>query len=81
MNKKVVLITGSSRGIGKVIAMDFAMQGHAVIINYLKSKKDAENLRKKIKEINGDVLLIKADVASKNEVKKWLKKLEKNIHT
>lgn len=50
MNKKTVLITGSSRGIGKAIAVKFAKKGYNVIINcahneeaLLKAKKEIES--------------------------------------
>ena len=34
MERKVVLVTGGSRGIGKAIAIDFANKGYDVVINY-----------------------------------------------
>ena len=35
---KIALVTGSSRGIGKAIAEDFATKGYNVVINYIKEK-------------------------------------------
>lgn len=40
MNKNV-LVTGSSRGIGKAIVTDFAAKGYNVIINYKNSDEEA----------------------------------------
>ena len=42
-----VLITGSSRGIGKAIAFKFAKEGHNVIINGSRDKKDCSGQRLK----------------------------------
>ena len=47
--QKVALVTGSSRGIGKATIIEFAKQGYNVIINYIKSDKEA-----KLKFIKGE---------------------------
>ena len=49
MENKVVLVTGSSRGIGKATIIEFAKKGYNVVINYISSEKEA-----KIKFIDGD---------------------------
>ena len=43
--KKVALITGSSRGIGKACAETLARRGYAVCINYIERRDKAEELR------------------------------------
>lgn len=68
MNKCVV-ITGASRGIGRQIAFDFALEGYNVIINYNKSFSKAESLKKEILEKGGVCEIFKADVSKEEEVK------------
>ena len=43
-NKKVALITGGSRGIGKAIAIKFAKEGYNLVINYVSDKTNLEEL-------------------------------------
>ena len=50
MDKKVALITGSSHGIGRATAIEFAKHGYNVIINYVKGEEDATDLKQKLEE-------------------------------
>lgn len=42
--KKVVLVTGSSKGIGKATAIEFAKKNYDVVINYVTDKENVEKL-------------------------------------
>lgn len=66
---KTVLITGSSRGIGKAIAIAFAKKGYNVGINYNSSKDEAFRLKNEILSLNVDAEVFKADVSNKDEAK------------
>ena len=48
--KKVVFVTGASRGIGKEVALKYAENGYNVIINYASDKTDVESLKKEFEE-------------------------------
>jgi 3-oxoacyl-[acyl-carrier protein] reductase len=69
MNRKIALVTGSSRGIGRAIALDFARQGAAIIVNYRSRADAAEEAVKEINNMGTESIAIKADVSNKAEVK------------
>ena len=68
MNKKTVLITGASRGIGKAIAKLFAENNYNVVINYNKSEYEAKELQNYLISKGCSVRIFKADVSNINEV-------------
>jgi 3-oxoacyl-[acyl-carrier protein] reductase len=62
-NAKVILVTGSSRGLGKSIALELGQHGQKVVINYVSdgSKAAAEATVAEIKELGGDAIAVQAD--------------------
>lgn len=73
--RKVVLITGASRGIGRSTAIEFASKGYDVIINYNNSENEIYELKKLIEDkYNAKVLVVKADVSNEEEVKLMIEK-------
>ena len=56
---KVVLVTGSSRGIGASLARGFAREGATVVVNYLQNKAAAEDVVTSCLELGGDAWAIK----------------------
>ena len=69
MNKKVVIVTGASRGIGACIAEKLAENGYAVIANFNKSEKAAKELKNRLKCKNINIDIFKADLSIRDEVK------------
>ncbi len=77
--KKTVLITGGSRGIGLATAKKLASEGHAVVINYLRSDREAERLVESITKAGGRAVAIKADVSDPDGVKKLFSLAERSF--
>ena len=66
---QVVLVTGSSKGIGAELVRGLAVQGHRVIINYARSDKAADALFAELAALVEDrVMKVKADVSSRSAV-------------
>lgn len=66
--KKVMVITGASRGIGAEIALSAASKGYITVINYNNSQKNAEELCQRIKNFGGECIAVKADISNSNDV-------------
>lgn len=65
MNKEqVAVVTGSSRGIGKSIALELAKEGYKVVINYKQNKDSAEEVLEQIKTSGGNAIIVGADVST-----------------
>lgn len=76
---KVVLVTGSSRGIGRSIAVKFAKEGANVIINYKSNTKEAEVITEIISSYGNKCLCIQADVSNDKQVKSMIEKIIKEF--
>lgn len=70
LHNKIVLITGSSSGIGKATALLFAKDGAKVVVNYRKDEKGAKEVVNEIKTNKNRAIMIQADVSKPNDVKK-----------
>ena len=64
-NKKTVIVTGASKGIGADIAMYFAEKGYNVVINYNNSAQSALLLQESLLNNGYSVMAHKANVTNK----------------
>jgi NAD(P)-dependent dehydrogenase (short-subunit alcohol dehydrogenase family) len=67
---KKALITGSSRGIGRGIALKLAEKGARVAVHYYRNREAAETTLAKIRELGSDGFLVQADVCRPDEVRR-----------
>ncbi len=80
MKRKVVLVTGSSRGIGKAIIKELAKDNYDVVINYHHSENEALQLQKDIIDQYGvNCLVIQADVSDEKAVDEMVSEIEEKL--
>ncbi len=63
------VVTGSSRGFGRTIALALAAEGANVVINYAKSAESAEKVVRDVKSLGVDSFAVKADLRELDQVK------------
>lgn len=71
--KKVALITGGARGIGKKIAERFAKEKYNLVLNYVSENTDTNSIIEEFKQYNIEVLLFRADVSKFDECENLVK--------
>lgn len=74
--KKVMLVTGGSRGIGAAIARGAAEEGYAVCVNYLNNKEAADRVADFIIKAGGQAVAIQANVAVEEDVIRLFEQLD-----
>ncbi|MBW2635558.1 MAG: SDR family NAD(P)-dependent oxidoreductase, partial [Deltaproteobacteria bacterium] len=60
---KVALVTGSSRGVGRAVALGFAKQGARIVVNYTSNESAAAEVVAEIEAMDSTAVAVKADVA------------------
>lgn len=62
LNNKVALITGGDSGIGRAVAIAYAMEGASLAIQYLNEHEDAEKTKQLVEQAGGECLLLAGDL-------------------
>ncbi|WP_088035947.1 enoyl-[acyl-carrier-protein] reductase FabL [Evansella clarkii] len=77
--KKVALITGSSRGIGKKIAIKLAEEGYNIVINFARNRSKAEETAEEIRALGAEVLTVKANISKKEKVEELFAEIDEKF--
>jgi NAD(P)-dependent dehydrogenase (short-subunit alcohol dehydrogenase family) len=69
---KVAIVTGSSRGIGRAIALRFARDGARVTVNCVSTVDKANAVAKEIRDAGGEAIVVQADVAKRTDAERLI---------
>lgn len=69
---KVVLITGSSSGIGQTAAIRFAKEGAKVVVNYRENLTGAKDIVKQIIDLGGSAISVQRDITKDDDIQKMV---------
>ena len=69
---EIAIVTGASRGIGRVTALEFAREGASVVVGYRENRDLAEQVVEEIAGMGGDAHAVQADVTVEQDVRKLI---------
>lgn len=79
MTKKIALVTGASRGIGREIALGLAREGMDIAITYTSNEEMAEEVLREIQGYEVNAIAVKANVSIEEDVKNLVKEVEEKL--
>ncbi len=79
LGRKVALVTGASRGIGRAVALELARAGAAVAVNYTASEGPAREVVREIEQMGGKAIPVRFDVADPEAVARGVKEVEEAL--
>lgn len=77
---KIVLVTGSGRGIGARIATHFASLGADVVVNYFRNPQPARETAENIRKMGRRALLVKANMGESEDIDRLFETIEHEFH-
>jgi acetoacetyl-CoA reductase len=79
LKDKVAIVTGSSRGLGRAIALEFGDHGAKVVLNYFTSREAADQLEAEMKGKGQDVIVVQAGVAHPDDCNRLIDETVKHF--
>ncbi|MGE4169764.1 MAG: SDR family oxidoreductase [Candidatus Margulisiibacteriota bacterium] len=79
LNGKVALITGASRGFGRAIALRLVQEGCHIVVNYRRSKTEAEGVYAEILAMGGTATLVRADMGDEDKIKAMFEQIKAEV--
>lgn len=76
---KIVLVTGSGRGIGRAIALHFAQRGADVVINFFRNRIPAEEVAREVEKLGRRALIVKANMGEMDDLNRIFDEIEKEF--
>ncbi|MEW9502041.1 enoyl-[acyl-carrier-protein] reductase FabL [Jeotgalibacillus marinus] len=79
MSNKVALVTGSSRGVGKAIALSLAAKGYDIVVNYARSKQAALDTAAEIEQLGQKAIVVRANVGDVEKIQKMFQEVKEHF--
>ncbi|MBF2687450.1 enoyl-[acyl-carrier-protein] reductase FabL [Listeria welshimeri] len=76
---KVALVTGSSRGLGREIAIALAKEGYDIAVNFSRNRKKAEEVQQEIEQLGQKCAIFKANVGDVEKVRELFKAVDEEF--
>ncbi|WP_248927811.1 SDR family oxidoreductase [Paenibacillus hamazuiensis] len=77
--RRVALITGSAKGLGKMTALTLARRGCDIIVSYVHSEREAAELQEEIRGIGADCLTVQADITKPEQISRMVEEAEQRF--
>lgn len=81
LERRVLLVTGASKGIGAAIAVEAAREGADVIVNYHHDEAGARQIAAQVDALGRRSLVVKADVSRRDEVEAMVEQGSRELGT